>query len=85
VLPGHVRGERHPQLFDALGPSVAVEDVEGVAVLGLNPPVLARSSRAMKRALDICGALALLLVAAPEALPGLTIPGSSPMMSQMSR
>ena len=29
-----------PQLFSALGPSVEVDDVEGVTVLGINPPVL---------------------------------------------
>ena len=27
-----------PQLFSALGPSVEVDDVEGVTVLGINPP-----------------------------------------------
>ena len=45
-----------PQLFDAMGPSVEVDDVEGVTVLGINPPVLSRSSRALKRAMDIVGA-----------------------------
>ena len=43
-----------PQLFDALGPSVEVDDVEGITVLGINPPVLPRSSRFLKRAMDIC-------------------------------
>jgi exopolysaccharide biosynthesis polyprenyl glycosylphosphotransferase len=54
-----------PQVFDALGPSVEVDDVEGVTLLGINPPVLPRSSRAMKRALDIAGAGTLLLLMAP--------------------
>jgi exopolysaccharide biosynthesis polyprenyl glycosylphosphotransferase len=49
-----------PELFTAMGPSVEVDDVEGVTVLGINPPVLPRSSRAMKRALDL-GATVLLL------------------------
>jgi lipopolysaccharide/colanic/teichoic acid biosynthesis glycosyltransferase len=54
-----------PQLFDALGPSVEVDDVEGITVLGVNPPVLPRSSRFLKRAMDIGGGAILLLLAAP--------------------
>jgi exopolysaccharide biosynthesis polyprenyl glycosylphosphotransferase len=54
-----------PQLFEALGPSVELDDVEGVTVLGVNPPVLARSSRLLKRTVDVIGALVLLLVTAP--------------------
>jgi exopolysaccharide biosynthesis polyprenyl glycosylphosphotransferase len=54
-----------PQLFDALGPSVEVDDVEGITVLGINPPVLARSSRFLKRSMDLAGSSALLLVTAP--------------------
>jgi lipopolysaccharide/colanic/teichoic acid biosynthesis glycosyltransferase len=40
----------------ALGPSVEVDDVQGVTVLGINPSVLSRSSRMAKRALDLVGA-----------------------------
>jgi exopolysaccharide biosynthesis polyprenyl glycosylphosphotransferase len=54
-----------PQLFSALGPSVEIDDVEGVTVLGINPPVLPRSSRYMKRALDIGLSALLLLVLVP--------------------
>jgi exopolysaccharide biosynthesis polyprenyl glycosylphosphotransferase len=54
-----------PQLFDALGPSVELDDVEGVTVLGITPPVLPRSSRFLKRVVDVVGAGILLLVAAP--------------------
>ena len=54
-----------PEMFDALGPSVEIDDVEGVTLLGINPPVLGRSSRAMKRALDLVGSAALLLAMAP--------------------
>src|SRR5205085_4950916 len=57
-----------PQVFDALGPSVEIDDVEGVTLLGINPPVLGRSSRAMKRALDIAGAAALLVLLLPVLL-----------------
>lgn len=54
-----------PQPFDALGPSVEVDNVEGLTVFGMYPPVLARSSRALKRAMDIAGSLALLAFTAP--------------------
>ena len=54
-----------PQLFGALGPSVEVDDVEGITVLGINPPVLSRSSRYMKRALDLVASLSVLLLCAP--------------------
>jgi exopolysaccharide biosynthesis polyprenyl glycosylphosphotransferase len=54
-----------PQLFDALGPSVEVDDVEGMTVLGVNPPVLPRSSRFLKRTMDIVGALMVLVLTAP--------------------
>jgi lipopolysaccharide/colanic/teichoic acid biosynthesis glycosyltransferase len=54
-----------PNLFDAMGPSVEIDDLEGVTVLGLNPPVLSRSSRFIKRSMDVAGASALLLLLAP--------------------
>jgi exopolysaccharide biosynthesis polyprenyl glycosylphosphotransferase len=54
-----------PQLFSALGPSVEVDDVEGVTVLGINPPVLSRSSRFLKRSLDLTGSIAVLVLCAP--------------------
>ena len=54
-----------PQLFDALGPSVEVDDVEGITVLGVNPPVLPRSSRLLKRTMDLAGSTILLVVTAP--------------------
>jgi exopolysaccharide biosynthesis polyprenyl glycosylphosphotransferase len=54
-----------PDLFDALGPSVEIDDVEGVTVLGINPPVLPRSSRLLKRAMDVAGAAAGLVLTAP--------------------
>ncbi len=57
-----------PKLSDVLGPAVQVDDVEGVTVLGINPPWLPRSSRALKRVMDVVLASALLLVFAPVML-----------------
>jgi exopolysaccharide biosynthesis polyprenyl glycosylphosphotransferase len=54
-----------PQLFTALGPSVEVDDVEGVTVLGINPPVLSRSSRYMKRGFDLVASVGVLVFFAP--------------------
>ncbi len=54
-----------PHLFYLLGPSVEVDDVEGLTVLGINPPVLPRSSRFLKRSMDVAGSLVLLMVTAP--------------------
>ena len=54
-----------PRLFSALGPSVEVDDVEGVTVLGINPPVLPRSSRYMKRAFDLIATVLVLVLCAP--------------------
>jgi exopolysaccharide biosynthesis polyprenyl glycosylphosphotransferase len=54
-----------PKLSDVLGPAVEIDDVEGVTVLGINPPWLPRSSRALKRVMDVALASAALLVLSP--------------------
>jgi exopolysaccharide biosynthesis polyprenyl glycosylphosphotransferase len=54
-----------PATSSALGPLVEVDDLQGLTVLGINPPVLSRSSRLVKRALDLIGAGLLSLLAAP--------------------
>jgi exopolysaccharide biosynthesis polyprenyl glycosylphosphotransferase len=56
IVPNHV---------DAIGPSVEIDDIEGLTVLGLNPAALGRSSRAMKRTMDIAIAAPALLLALP--------------------
>ena len=42
-----------PNLVEILGSSVEVDDLEGVTLLGINPPMLTRSSRLIKRGLDV--------------------------------
>jgi exopolysaccharide biosynthesis polyprenyl glycosylphosphotransferase len=54
-----------PQIFDVMGRSVEIDDIEGVTVLGLAPPVLSRSSRAQKRAMDVVGSIVGLVLTAP--------------------
>ena len=56
IVPGHVH---------ALGPSVAIDDVGGLTVLGLNPLVLSRSSQLLKRCLDVAGAVVAGALLAP--------------------
>jgi hypothetical protein len=60
-----------PATFSALGPSVEVDDLQGVTVLGINPSVLSRSSRIAKRTLDLIGAGRLLRLASLDELPQL--------------
>jgi exopolysaccharide biosynthesis polyprenyl glycosylphosphotransferase len=63
-----------PRGVETMGPSMEVDEIEGVAVLGLNPLVLSRSSRALKRAMDVFGAgLGLLLLSPLIALVALAV------------
>jgi exopolysaccharide biosynthesis polyprenyl glycosylphosphotransferase len=54
-----------PTLSGVLGPAVEIDDIEGVTVLGVNPPWLPRSSRAIKRAMDLLIAVPMLLIVSP--------------------
>ena len=54
-----------PAAFGVLGSSVAIDHIGGITLLGVNPPVLPRSARALKRAMDVCGALVVLTLVAP--------------------
>jgi exopolysaccharide biosynthesis polyprenyl glycosylphosphotransferase len=63
-----------PRVSDALGPSVAVDDLGGLVLLGVNLPVLSRSSRLLKRTMDVLGSsLALVFNAPLLALMGVAI------------
>lgn len=67
-----------PRGVEAMGPSMEIDDIEGVTVLGLNPLVLSRSSRALKRAVDIAGASAGLILTSPlMVLAGIAVKLSS--------
>jgi lipopolysaccharide/colanic/teichoic acid biosynthesis glycosyltransferase len=52
-------------LFEAIGPKVAIHTVEGLPLVGLPPARPARSSRLLKRALDLMLASVALVVAMP--------------------
>jgi exopolysaccharide biosynthesis polyprenyl glycosylphosphotransferase len=74
-----VKASLLPATFSVLGPSVEVDDLQGVTVLGINPPVLGRSSRMLKRALDLAGASLMSVFALPAlALAAVAIKADSP-------
>jgi len=54
-----------PRLFEVIGPKVDIHTVEGLPLIGLPPVRLPRSSRAIKRALDVVVASVCLVFAAP--------------------
>ena len=54
-----------PRLFEVIGPSVGVHTVEGMAMIGLPPLNLSRSSQLLKRAVDIALAVIGLVVLSP--------------------
>jgi exopolysaccharide biosynthesis polyprenyl glycosylphosphotransferase len=54
-----------PRLFEVLGTNAQLHTIEGVPLVGLPTPSLSHSSRVLKRALDLVGALAGLIVLAP--------------------
>jgi exopolysaccharide biosynthesis polyprenyl glycosylphosphotransferase len=54
-----------PQISDAMGPSVELDDVAGLTLIAINPPVMSSSARATKRAMDVIGATGLGLAFAP--------------------
>ena len=54
-----------PRLFEVLGSSVEFDEIDGTTVLGMRRYGLSPSSRAIKRAADLAGALLLLVVTVP--------------------
>lgn len=57
-----------PDAVESLGPSVEVDAVQGVTLLGVNPPMLGATSRGIKRAFDLFIAASVLLISAPVML-----------------
>jgi lipopolysaccharide/colanic/teichoic acid biosynthesis glycosyltransferase len=54
-----------PRLFEIVGPRVGIHSVEGLPLVGLPPTRIRRSSRMLKRAIDIVGAALGLIATAP--------------------
>ena len=54
-----------PRLYEIIGPSVGLHSVESLPLIGLPPARLSRSSRLVKRGLDVLGASILLVLLSP--------------------
>ena len=68
-----------PRLFEIVGPGVGIHTVEGLPLVGLRPLRLSRSSRVLKRTLDLVASSVGLLLLAPVFLViGLLIKKDSP-------
>lgn len=68
-----------PQLSEVLGPSVTVDHIEGVTMLGMSPAALSPSSRLLKRQMDVSISLVALVALSPVlALTALAVKLSSP-------
>ena len=77
-----------PQFVDILGPSVEIDDVEGITVLGLNPPGLTPSSRLLKRTMDVTVAAVALVVSLPILLASavaITVTSRGPVFFRQER
>jgi exopolysaccharide biosynthesis polyprenyl glycosylphosphotransferase len=54
-----------PRLFDAVGPNCAIHGIEGLPLMSVAPVRIGRSSRMLKRLMDVVAASAMLIVSAP--------------------
>ncbi len=54
-----------PRLFDVVGPRISYHSIEAMPLIGLRPVRLTRSSRVVKRLIDVLGASVLLALTAP--------------------
>jgi exopolysaccharide biosynthesis polyprenyl glycosylphosphotransferase len=57
-----------PRLFEAVGANVGIHTLEGLPLVGLPSSRISRSSRLLKRGLDVVGAATLLVLSAPMML-----------------
>jgi exopolysaccharide biosynthesis polyprenyl glycosylphosphotransferase len=63
-----------PRLYELVSPSVKIDTLEGLPVIELPPARMPRSSRALKRTLDVvCAGVALLVVSPVFALAALAV------------
>jgi exopolysaccharide biosynthesis polyprenyl glycosylphosphotransferase len=60
-----VRVSLLPRLLEVVGWSVALDDVGGIPLMGVRGYGLTQSSRFLKRTLDVCGSLTVLVLMAP--------------------
>jgi exopolysaccharide biosynthesis polyprenyl glycosylphosphotransferase len=54
-----------PRLFEIVGPKAGIHTLEGLALVSLPPVLVSRSSRLLKRSLDVAVAVPMLILLAP--------------------
>ncbi len=54
-----------PRLFEIVSPTTTIHTVEGIPLIGLPPFHLSRSSRLLKRAMDVCVSTVILALSSP--------------------
>ena len=64
----HVQVDVVPRLFDAIGPSVYVDDIGGLPLMGLPPASESRTYTGVKRILDVTVSTATLVLLSPVLL-----------------
>jgi exopolysaccharide biosynthesis polyprenyl glycosylphosphotransferase len=77
-----------PDALESFGPSVEIDEIHGIAVLGISPPVLSQTSRLVKRGFDLLVASAVLLLTAPvliAAAVAVRASGPGPIIFRQSR
>jgi exopolysaccharide biosynthesis polyprenyl glycosylphosphotransferase len=77
-----------PRLFEILGPKAGIHTVEGLALVGLPPAKLSRSSWLLKRSLDYVLATAMLIALAPLMLLiaiGIKLDSEGPVLFRQRR
>jgi exopolysaccharide biosynthesis polyprenyl glycosylphosphotransferase len=77
-----------PSLASMMGPAATVDHLEGITLIGINTPSLARSNRIFKRAMDIAGAVSVLLLSAPfwiAAAVAIKLESRGPVLFRQSR
>ncbi len=75
----HLKISIVPRLFEVIGHSVEVDQIEGMTLLGLRPLTRTGSTRALKRGVDVAGSAVGLVVLAPAlALIALLVKATSP-------
>jgi exopolysaccharide biosynthesis polyprenyl glycosylphosphotransferase len=62
---GGVKVSALPSLAAMMGPSATVDQLEGITLIGIHSPVLARSNRWLKRGMDVVGATVMLVISSP--------------------
>jgi exopolysaccharide biosynthesis polyprenyl glycosylphosphotransferase len=77
-----------PSLAAMMGPGATIDHLEGITLIGINIPTLARSSRYIKRTMDIVGSSLMLVLTAPlwlGAAIGVKLDSRGPILFRQER